>query len=98
MNTTTLSETEHLIAIIVKWHGPTNFKGARVSLTLPHWENKRVSFSYDHAARSMVDNAREWLASRSVEPSTILSLGQEYVLGVSFAQVNAVLAVFNNKK
>ena len=98
MSTITQNETEHLIAIIVKWHGPTNFKGARVSLTLPHWENKRVSFSYDHASRSMVDNATQWLASRSVEPSTLLSLGQEYVLGVSFAQVNAVLAAFNNKK
>jgi len=97
MNTNTQSEIEHLIAIIVKWHGPTNFKGARVSLTLPHWD-KRVSFSYDHASRSMVDCATQWLASRSIEPSTLLSLGQDYVLGVSFAQVNAVLAAFNNKK
>ena len=98
MSTITQNETDHQIAIIVKWHGPTNFKGARVSLTLPHWENKRVFFAYDHTYRSMVDNATQWLISRSVEPSTLLSLGQEYILGVSFAQVNAVLAVFNNKK
>ena len=30
------------IRIVVKYHGPTDSKGSRISLTLPRWEDKRI--------------------------------------------------------
>lgn len=100
MNTITQNETEHQIAVLVKWHGPTNFKGARISLTLPRWDNKRVFLSYDHSARSAVDQAQAWLLSKGAEAATLFDLGNAggYMLGVSWKHVDNVLAAFNVKK
>lgn len=100
MNTVTQNEPEHQIAIVVKWHGPTNHRGARISLTLPRWDNKRVSLSFDHSARSAVDQAQTWLLSKGVEAATLFDLGNAggYMLGVSWKHVDNVLAAFNVQK
>jgi hypothetical protein len=94
------SETEHQIAVIVKWHGPTNYRGARISLTLPRWDNKRVFLSFDHSARSAVDQAQTWLNSKGAEAATLFDLGNAggYMLGISWKHVDNVLAAFNVQK
>jgi hypothetical protein len=100
MNTITQNETEHQIAVLVKWHGPTNYRGARVSLTLPRFDNKRVFFPYDDAERTTVDQAQAWLLSKGVEAATLFDLGNAggYMLGVSWKHVDNVLAAFNVQK
>jgi hypothetical protein len=100
MNTNTQSEAEHQIAVLVKWHGPTNYRGARISLTLPRWDNKRVFVSFDYSARSMLDQAQYWLGHQACDVKTIFDMGegQGYLLGVSWSQLDCVLSAFNVKK
>lgn len=100
MSIITQHEAEHQIAVLVKWHGPTDHRGSRISLTLPRWDNKRVFMSFDHSARSMIDQVQTWLVSKGVEAATLFDLGNArgYMLGISWKHVNNVLAAFNVKK
>jgi hypothetical protein len=98
MNTNTQSEAEHQIAVIVKWHGPTNYRGARISLTLPRWDNKRVFLSFDYSSRSMLDQAQIWLNHQACNVKTVLVISEGYCLGVSWSQLDCVLSAFNVKK
>ena len=94
------SEPEHQIAIIVKWHGPTDHRGARISLTLPRWDNKRVFVAYDYSAKSMLDHAQYWLGHQVCDVKTVFDMGEGggYLLGISWSHLDCVLAAFNIQK
>jgi hypothetical protein len=47
--------------ITVKYHGPTNSNGSRVSLSSPRF-NSRVIIPYDYAKNTAVDIAAEYLS------------------------------------
>ena len=59
-NPTPEARNVHLIA--VKYHGPTNNKGARVSLTSQRFPANRVTMSYDYETGNINDQAKKWLS------------------------------------
>ena len=60
----------HLIK--ATFHGPTNYRGARVSIESCHFSKSagakdRVTIEFDNRLHSTIDNANAWLVSRGFE-------------------------------
>lgn len=83
------------LAIIVKFHGATNSKGSRFSLTLPRWDNKRRFFGYDHSLNGTLDNASAILKQAGVPIAAVLDLGDHYALAVEWSHQPAVFNMMN---
>lgn len=83
---------EHKIAVIVKYHGPTNTRGSRVSLNLTRW-NKRVSFSYTHEGQTL-EQACSWFEAKGIPVDSFVELKNEYVLSITWTNRPAVFAAF----
>ena len=73
------------IALIIKFHGATNSKGARFSFSLPRWNHKRKVFSYDHSFNDTLDNALAVLKEAGVPIAAVLDLGDHYALAIEWA-------------
>ena len=92
MTTTTI---EHKIAIIIRYHGPTNSTGSRISLTLPRWDNARKYVSWDYGqGTTSADQAEHWLAANGISPDTLLDMGGSYVLACKWEQRPAIFKAF----
>ncbi len=88
----------HQIGIVVKCHGPTDFKGARISLTLPRWEDKRIYIPFDYAYRDSLDNAASALDAAGVKIAAHLDMGSHYVLCCDWSERPAIAKVFGIKE
>lgn len=86
--------SNHLIAVVVKYHGPTDNKGSRVSLTLPRWDDKRVTVSYNYECGDSLEVAEKWLTEHSVPIVAHLDMDSHYVLCVSFSDGPALRKAF----
>ena len=53
--------------VVVKYHGPTNNRGSRVSLDLPERKLPRKWISYDYAENGIQDMARNALVNAGFE-------------------------------
>jgi len=78
-----MNTPENTIAVLVKYVGPTNTKGARIKLTLPLWE-KRVWISYNYEERDSEAGALRWFAEANLQ----------VILLFSFADAEAVRGLF----
>jgi hypothetical protein len=89
---------ENLIAIRVRFLGPTNTKGSRVKLEVPRFEvSKTISYRYN--VKGAADNAIAWLKEQGIE-----LLGEcedkdhESILVASFDYADKVLKAFGKGK
>lgn len=86
---------KHEIAIVVKYHGPTNNNGSRYSLTLPRWDNKRIYCSWNHALGDSAAQAESLLQQAKITPRTLLDMDSHYIITVSFDDVDKITKLFN---
>lgn len=84
MNTQSANTVPQQIAVVVKFHGATNFKGSRFSFTLPRWDQRRRFFDYRHEFNDTLDNALAVLSENHVPASAVLDLGDHYVLSIKW--------------
>ncbi len=59
---------QHLRAFVIKFHGPTCFRGARISIH-DQRNNLRRYLSYDYAIGDLCDQAWAFLESKDIEPA-----------------------------
>lgn len=83
------------IAVLVKFHGATNSKGSRFSLTLPRWDNKRRFFSYDHSFNGTLENAFAVLKQAGIPVAAVLDLGDHYAFAIEWSHRPAVFNIMN---
>jgi len=88
-----MNTPENTIAVLVKYVGPTNTKGARIKLTLPLWE-KRVWISYNYEERDSEAGALRWFAEANLHPIARACNGVQVILLFSFADAEAVRGLF----
>jgi len=83
------------IAIIAKYHGPTNNKGSRFSLSLPRWNNKRINCSWQYEKNHLSDQCEAWFAEKGlIVDSFAEGPNNTYIYFVDFEQVAKVLELF----
>lgn len=91
MNTNT---AQNLVAVVVKYVGPTDYRGSRIKMSLPRFGESR-SISYDYESRDAEDGAARFLRNNGCEP-VARACGADHaaILLYSFDQLDALLAVF----
>ena len=87
-------DSTHQIGIIVKYHGPTDNKGSRISLTLPRWQNKRIYIPFGYEYRDSLDNAMAALDAAGVKVSAHLDMDSHYVLCCDWSERWAIFNAF----
>ena len=88
---------KHLIAIEAKFLPPTNFKCDRIKMTLPRWENKSKTISYDYQHKDTVVNVETFLNENNITPLSYCETKNGYTFLVSFDQVEIVLEAMGVK-
>jgi len=97
-NMNTKTESEHLIAVVVRYKGPTDCRGSRTILSLPRFGNKKVTLSYGYEFNSSREQAEEWLTSEGmtgIKVTACLDMVDHWILGVPFSCVDALKGAFN---
>lgn len=85
---------QNLIAINVRYIGPTNNRGSRIKMDLHRFEaSKTISYRYDK--RDAEEGALEWLKENGVDPIA-RACGRDYsvILLVSFDDIKKLEALF----
>jgi hypothetical protein len=77
---TSTPDLQHAHAVAVKYHGPGNVQGSRVSLTSLRYERDRVYLPYDHAEGSPVRQATAWLHRHGLAPFATADTPAGYVV------------------
>jgi hypothetical protein len=76
---TKYNEVPNMHAILVKYHGPTNTRGSRVSMYSYRF-NVRVSVSYDYDKRDIGEMAYNALVRRGFNIVGISEVKEGYIL------------------
>lgn len=86
--------TQNLLAVIVKYSGPTDYRGSRIKLSLPRFgESKRISYNYE--ARDAEDGAVKFLATKGIAPiARACGSDNSAILLFSFDSCDALLEIF----
>lgn len=87
-------QTQNLIAVTVRYVGPTDYRGSRIKISLPRFEERRC-IPYDYEAKDAEDGAVRFLQNSGCEP-VARACGPDHssIILFSFAQVDALLSVF----
>ncbi len=87
--------SKHQIALTIRYLGPTNTKGSRVKMSLPRWDNKGKTISYDHRFRDTLEIACNWLKENNVDYTSFLDMGDFYVIGLDWDYSEQIRKLFN---
>jgi hypothetical protein len=89
-------KTQHSqkIAIVVKFLPVTYAKGSRVGLSLPRFDGKRKTISYDPAHNDAHENAEAWLAAQGIKTDCFCDLGDTYAILCDWSQREAIFRAF----
>ena len=86
--------TQHLIAVTVRYIGPTNHRGSRIKLNLPRFEES-LTISYDYTKKDAEDGAVKHLAAHGLVPvARACGADHSAILLFSFDIADALLSVF----
>jgi hypothetical protein len=89
---------ENLLAIRVRYLGPTNTKGSRVKLEVPRFNIKKT-IPYNDTIRRSEDNALSWLKEKGIEPfGECTDKKHESILVASFDYADKILKAFGKGK
>lgn len=85
----------HVIAIECKYIPATNFRGSRVSLSLPRWDGKRIFREWDSALGGDCERqGRVVLESAGIEVAGFAEVSKGYVILCPFGQHEAIAKLF----
>lgn len=82
------------IAAVIQYHGPTDTRGSRFSITLPRWNNTRRYFPFDYAFADTLDNSFAVFRAHGIPVAGVLDLGDRYAFAIDWAHRPAVFRLF----
>jgi hypothetical protein len=86
--------TQHLIAITVRYIGPTDYRGSRIKMSLPRFE-ETLTIPYNYEARDAEQGASMFLADNGCEPIARACVADHSaVLLFSFDSTDSLLSLF----
>jgi hypothetical protein len=90
----TQTNTKNLIACTVKYIGPTDYRGSRIKMSLPRFE-ETLTIPYNYEARDAEQGAAIFLADNGCEPIARAS-GADHsaILLFSFDATDSLLSLF----
>lgn len=91
-------EITHQIAVVVKYHEPTDNKGPRISLTLPRFKNKRIYIPYGYEYRNSLDNATSALDAAGIKVAAHLDMDSHDILCCDWSERPAIFKAFGLKE
>lgn len=88
------NDTQNLIACVVKYIAPNNYRGSQIKISLPRFEETLI-ISYKHEARDVEDGAVKFFSEKNLFP-TARACGPDHstILLFSFDSTNALLDLF----
>jgi len=84
--------TNHRLCVIAKCLLATNFRPARIKLSLPRFENKSIVIPFTDG--STLDSSIAYLESVGLNINQHGDIGAHYVLMVEFNQVDLIKKIF----
>jgi hypothetical protein len=90
----TKTETQNLVAMTVRYIGPTDYRGSRIKMNLPRFEES-LTISYDYETKDAEDGAVRFLENSGIFPIA-RACGADYsaILLFSFDSTDALLSLF----
>lgn len=89
-----IPKMENLIALTVRYIGPTNNRGSRIKMDLPRFGATRV-ISYNYEKRDAEDGAVAWLAENGIVPvSRACGKDMSAILLISFQDIKTLETQF----
>lgn len=86
---------KNLLLVTVKYIGPTDYRGARIKITLPRFGESKV-IPYDHDGRDAEEGAVRYLASKGIVPmARACGPDGSAMLLFDFEHVDALIAVIS---
>jgi hypothetical protein len=92
-NTHKNMKLEQKIAIVCKYHGPTDSNGARVSLACPLLGKRKV-IPYNYSLNNSHEVAHAWLSSHGIKCEAFVSLSLGETIVCDWSQLPALEAIF----
>lgn len=89
----------HLIAVVAKFHGPTQNLACRVSLSVPYFSKftrKKVVLCAE--GQRTLELACSYLENKGIKVLSFCSYAEEYHLHVSFDQAEQLKSLLTNSK
>jgi hypothetical protein len=85
---------KNLLLVTVKYIGPTDYRGSRIKMSLPRFEES-LTISYDYEAKDAEAGAVKFLESKGLVP-TARACGTDHsaILLFSFSDANSLLSLF----
>jgi hypothetical protein len=88
------TEAQNLIAMSVKHIGPTDYRGSRIKMSLPRFEES-LTISYDYDAKDAEDGAVKFLESKGLAPiARACGTDHSAILLFSFSDADTLLSLF----
>jgi hypothetical protein len=88
------TEAQNLIAMTVRYIGPTDYRGSRIKMNLPRFE-EALTIPYDYEAKGAEDGAVRFLENSGLVPfARACGADHSAILLFSFDSTDALLALF----
>lgn len=85
----------HVVAVVATYIPATNYKGSRVKLSLPRWENKRIFREWDSALGGDCQRqGQAVLEAAGIEVAGFAELEKGYAILCPFGQHEAIAKLF----
>jgi len=84
---------QNLLAVTVRYIGPTNHRGSMIKLNLPHFYES-IMIPYDHACNNADDGAINFLSKENLHPIAFAEGADHAILLFSFDNTDSLLSVF----
>lgn len=87
------TEPKNLLAVTVRYIGPTNHRGSRIKLSLPRFDES-LMIPYDYECNNADDGAIKFLASKDLHPIAQAEGSDHAILLFSFDSCKPLLSLF----
>jgi hypothetical protein len=93
-NMDTQTNTQNLIACTIKYIGPTDYRGSRIKMSLPRFD-ETLTIPYNYEATDAEEGAVMYLASNGCEPiARACGADHSVILLFSFDTTDSLLSLF----
>jgi hypothetical protein len=88
------TQTQNLIACTVRYIGPTDYRGSRIKISLPRFE-ENITIPYNYEAKDAEEGATMYLADNGCEPiARACGVDHSVILLFSFDATDSLLSLF----
>jgi len=88
------TDTKHLIAAVITYHGATNNRGSRVKIFLPRFQKGKM-IPFDHSFNNSTDIAQSYLSKHGIEVMGECELGNAECLLIEWDNLNKLETLFS---